>query len=261
MLRLLLPLLLWSGVAGADCRLALALAVDVSRSIDAVDYAIQTEGMVAALEDTEVRRAIFSPEGAVALAVYFWSGSGHQDLVQDWVLLDGPERLDRVVWTLRGTKRPEVRLPTALGEALVYGAGLMDAAPPCTRRVLDVAGDGRNNEGISVATAYARTDFGDVVVNALAVGEHEQDVARYFRDEVIRGPGAFVEIAPRQVDYPPAIRRKLLRELEGPQIGDAGPSRGTPVPVDLVRLALIGQENPDRNAPGMPLTRQGLLEN
>ena len=36
---------------------------------------------------------------------------------------------------------------------------------------------------------------------------------------MIRGPGAFVEVAPRQTDYPQAIRRKLLRELEGPKIG------------------------------------------
>jgi Protein of unknown function (DUF1194) len=227
MLRLLLPLL-WVGTAACgDCRLALALAVDVSRSIDAVDYGIQTEGMAAALEDPEVRAAIFSPEGEVALAVYFWSGSGHQDLVQDWVILEGPEVLDRVIWAVRGAKRPEARLPTALGAALVYGAGLMDAAPPCARRVLDVAGDGRNNEGISVATAYERAAFGDVVVNALAVGEHEQDVARYYREEVIRGPGAFVEVAPQQIDYPPAIRRKLLRELEGPKIGAV---KGTATP-------------------------------
>jgi Protein of unknown function (DUF1194) len=208
-----------SAQTGTDCRLALALAVDVSRSIDAVDYAIQTEGMAAALEDADVRAAIFSGDGAVALAVYFWSGSGQQEMVQDWVLLEGPEALDGVIWAVRGARRPEARLPTALGQALVFGSGLMAQAPQCARRVLDVAGDGRNNEGISVATAYERADFTDVVVNALAVGEHEQDVARYFRDEVIRGPGAFVEVAPRQVDYPPAIRRKLLRELSGPTIG------------------------------------------
>jgi hypothetical protein len=228
MLRLCWPLFLWGTAASAECRLALALAVDVSRSIDAVDYTIQTEGMAAALEDPDVRAAIFVPDGAVALAVYFWSGSGHQQMVQDWVLLESPEDLDRVVWALRGTLRPDLRLPTALGAALVFGAGLMAEAPPCARRVLDVAGDGRNNEGISVRTAYDRAEFGDVVVNALAVGEHEQDVTRYFRDEVIRGPGAFVEVAPRQVDYPPAIRRKLLRELEGPKIGDAGPVSDRP---------------------------------
>ncbi len=219
MLRLVLPLLLGVSAAQAECRLALALAVDVSRSIDAADYIIQTEGLADALQDADVRRAILGPEGTVALAVYLWSGSAHQQMVQGWVVIEDPAALDRVVWAVRGAKRPEARLPTALGEALRYGAGLLADAPTCGRRVLDVAGDGRNNEGISVRTAYERADFTGVTVNALAVGEHEQDVARYFRDEVIRGPGAFVEVAPRQVDYPGAIRRKLLRELEGPMIG------------------------------------------
>ena len=67
-------------------------------------------------------------------------------------------------------------------------------------------------------------EFAGIPVNALAIGEHEQDVARYLRDRVIRGQGAFVEVAPQQVDYPAAIRRKLLRELEGPQIGMAAPA-------------------------------------
>ena len=66
----------------SDCRLALALAVDISRSIDSQDYIIQTEGLALALEDPEVRRAIFAPEGEVVLAIYYWSGRGYQDLVQ-----------------------------------------------------------------------------------------------------------------------------------------------------------------------------------
>lgn len=226
MLRLLLPLLCLASPALADCRLALALAVDVSRSVDARDYAIQTEGMAIALEDPEVRTAIFGPEGEVALAIYFWSGVSYQEVIQNWTLLDSPEALDAAIWQLRLTKRPEARLPTALGEALRFGVRLMEQAPPCARQVLDVAGDGRNNDGISVAGVYRRVDFGAVVVNGLAVGEHELDVARYYRDEVIRGPGAFVEVAPRQEDYPEAIRRKLLRELEGPKIGGlASPRR------------------------------------
>ncbi|WP_374642270.1 DUF1194 domain-containing protein [Tabrizicola sp.] len=216
---LLLPLLLSAAPALGDCRLALALAVDVSRSIDAADYAIQTEGLAAALEDAEVRAAIFGPEGTVALSVYQWSGPAHQGLVQPWVLLETPEALDAAVRAIRRAARPERRQATALGEALRYGAGLMTAAPPCARRVLDVAGDGRSNQGLPVASVYERDPFEGITVNALAIGEHELDLTRYFHDEVIRGPGAFVEVAPRQADYPQAIRRKLLRELEGPQIG------------------------------------------
>lgn len=219
MLRLALPLACLAAPALGDCRLALALAVDVSRSIDAQDYAIQTEGLAQALEDPAIRKAIFAPEGPVALAIYYWSGNGYQDLIQPWVLLETPEALDRTIWTLRLTPRPEARLATAMGDALRYGAALMTEAPDCARRVIDVAGDGRNNEGISVARTYEREDFSGIIVNGLAVGEHEAGLVRYFRDELIRGPGAFVEIAPRQTDYPQAIRRKLLRELQGPMIG------------------------------------------
>jgi hypothetical protein len=96
---------------------------------------------------------------------------------------------------------------------------LIDRAPPCARRVLDMAGDGQGNEGVSVTTVRARMDMAGLTVNGLAIGEHEQGLVAYFQSYVISGPGAFVETAPRQVDFPRAIRRKLLRELEEPQIG------------------------------------------
>lgn len=228
MLRLLLPALCLGLPAAADCRLALALAVDVSRSIDSQDYVIQTEGLARALEDREVRAAIFGPEGQVALAIYYWSGRGYQDLVQDWVILDDPKALDAAIWEVRRTPRPAAPLATALGDALSYGLDLMSDAPDCERRVIDVAGDGRNNDGISVARTYEREDFTGITVNGLAVGEHEADILDYYAGEVIRGPGAFVELAPRQQDNPDALRRKLLRELQGPMIGglSADPSNG-----------------------------------
>ncbi len=219
MLRLATLLLCLAVPAGADCRLALALAVDVSRSIDAQDYVIQTDGLAGALQDKDVRAAIFGPEGEVALAIYYWSGRGYQDLVQPWVILDSPEALDAAIWEVRRTPRPEAPLATALGDALSYGLDLMADAPDCERRVIDVAGDGQNNDGISVARTYEREDFSGITVNGLAVGEHEAGIVTYFHNELIRGPGAFVEVAPRQSDYPAAIQRKLLRELEGPMIG------------------------------------------
>jgi hypothetical protein len=219
MLRLVMLGLCLAGPAGAECRLALALAVDVSRSIDSQDYVIQTEGLALALQDKDVRAAIFGPEGEVALAIYYWSGRGYQDLVQPWVILDDPQALDAAIWEVRRTPRPAAPLATAMGDALSYGLDLMDDAPVCQRRVIDVAGDGRNNDGISVARTYEREDFTGITVNGLAVGEHEADIVDYYQTEVIRGPGAFVELAPRQADYPDAIRRKLLRELQGPMIG------------------------------------------
>ncbi|MDZ4088384.1 MAG: DUF1194 domain-containing protein [Tabrizicola sp.] len=219
MLRLVLLADCLGAPAAADCRLALALAVDVSRSIDSQDYVIQTDGLAGALQDKDVRAAIFGAEGEVALAIYYWSGRGYQDLVQPWVILDSPEALDAAIWQVRRTPRPAAPLATALGDALNYGLDLMSDAPDCDRRVIDVAGDGRNNEGISVARTYERQDFTGITINGLAVGEHEADILDYYAREVIRGPGAFVEVAPRQSDYPQALRRKLLRELRGPMIG------------------------------------------
>lgn len=146
-------------------------------------------------------------------------GNGYQDLVQPWVILDRPEAPDAAIGAVRMTPRPKTPLATAMGDALRYGSRLMEHAPVCARKVIDVAGDGRNSEGISVARTDEREDFTDITGNGLAVGGHEADLVHYFEVEVLRGPGAFVEVAPTQADYPPAIRRKLLCELHGPMIG------------------------------------------
>lgn len=199
--------------AQAECRLALALAVDVSRSVDAADYVIQTEGLADALIDPRVQAAIFGPAGDVAIMVYYWSGRRHQEVVADWQVMGSLEDLQGLSDRIRAMPRLPVSLPTALGEALRFGLEQFDEAPHCARRVLDVAGDGRNNDGLPPRRVYARTDFGDLVVNGLAIGEHETGLEAYYASEVIRGPGAFVEVAPTQADYPRAIRRKLIREL------------------------------------------------
>jgi hypothetical protein len=218
-MRFLAVLMLTAFPVKAECRLALALAMDVSRSIDDTDFVIQTEGLALALEDGAVQRAILQGGGTVALAVYQWSGASHQEILQDWTLIEGPEALDRVIWAVRAARKPEVGKLTALGEAMRFGVGLLNRAPDCDRRVLDVAGDGQNNQGIGISNLRDEVDFSGVTVNGLAIGEHEQGLVRYFERYVMGGPGAFVEVAARQVDFPPAIRRKLLRELAGPEIG------------------------------------------
>jgi Ca-activated chloride channel family protein len=61
------------------CETALLLSIDVSGSIDAGDYHLQTEGLAAALTDPEVADALV--RGQVALAVVQWSGPSQQALV------------------------------------------------------------------------------------------------------------------------------------------------------------------------------------
>ncbi|MDH3264876.1 MAG: DUF1194 domain-containing protein [Paracoccaceae bacterium] len=206
------------------CRLALALGFDVSSSVDAADYAIQRDGIVAALEAPEIRRAFLAPDEPVALAIFEWGARQRQVLVVDWLVVREAADLDRVAETLRlrGDLRPWE--PTAIGAALSYARELFAAAPSCAARTLDLSGDGRNNDWLAPARVYAREDFGDILVNGLAIGGHEADIAAYYAREVIRGPGAFVVTARTHTDFPPAIRRKLERELTGPVFGARAPA-------------------------------------
>ncbi|WP_395539410.1 DUF1194 domain-containing protein [Neotabrizicola sp. sgz301269] len=197
----------------AECRLALALAMDVSRSVDAKDFAIQTQGLADALEAPEIETALFAPAGDVALAVYQWSGEEYQEVLVGWTEIREPADLGPVVALLRGLKPPELRLNTALGRGLEFGRDLLASAPACERRVLDVAGDGRNNAGPTPERIYALGGWEGITVNGLAIGSHELQLPDYFHASLIRGPGAFVELALRHTDFPQAIRRKLQREL------------------------------------------------
>ncbi len=215
----LLAALLSAGPAQA-CRLALALGFDVSRSVNAAAYAIQIEGIRLALRDERVRNAILQPDGRVALAIFEWAGRAEQTLVADWRVIGQAGDLDELDRLLASHNRSHAGF-TALGSALDYGRRLLDRAPDCTWQTLDISGDGRSNDGPSPAEVYRRADFGDITVNGLAIGGHESDIARYYADHVIRGPGAFVEFARTHVDFPEVFLRKLLRELLEQAIGQA----------------------------------------
>jgi len=110
-----------------------------------------------------------------------------------------------------------------MGYALGFGANLLQRAPRCLHHTLDMAGDGQNNEGFPPAAAYAEFPFDGITVNGLVVNgadyEAETQLIPYFENEVIRGPGSFVEIAQGFEDYERAMRRKLERELTQQFIG------------------------------------------
>lgn len=216
---------LLAGQAGAQtCRLALALALDVSSSVDAREYALQRDGIVYALGDPQVQDALFAGPEHVALAVFEWSGAAEQVLVLDWTRLRTPADLDRVRARLGAVARIHSELPTALGEALVYADFLFRSAPKdCLFHTLDVSGDGRSNEGADPGRVYALLGWDRITVNGLAVGGELEGVDAYYRDELIRGPGAFIEIADNYDDFAETMRRKLIRELGVQVLGRLDP--------------------------------------
>ncbi|MFC6638738.1 DUF1194 domain-containing protein [Sulfitobacter sp. JBTF-M27] len=222
-MALLIVVLSLPGAAWANCRLALLLALDVSSSVDPSEDALQRGGVVAALTAPEVVAAFFATDQPVALAVYEWSGRYQQDVLLDWTLIDSQRALIEAAETVAATKRGHSDYPTAMGYSLGHGARLFETAPVCTRKTLDMAGDGQNNEGFGPQDAYRAFPFDDITVNGLVVNaadfEGELGLIAFYRAEVLHGPGAFLEIANGFADYERAMRRKLERELMPAVIG------------------------------------------
>ena len=187
------------------------------------EFQLQTKGLAEALNDADVGGAILGGGGILAL-VFEWSGRKQQVVHADWTWLDSPAAIADFAGRLSLAKRGFDEFPTALGHALGY-AGIQLARAPmtCRRRVIDLSGDGVNNDGFGPASAYRAQDFSGVTVNGLVIKGADPDPEAYYRDRVIRGPGAFVELAVRYSDYGRAMKRKLLREIGGGAIADANP--------------------------------------
>lgn len=207
--------------------MALVLAMDVSSSVSAQEDALQRGGMAAALMAPKVQAAIFATDDPVALAAFEWSGRYNQLILQDWVLIDSPATLAAVANRIATTPRSHDDHPTALGYALGYAATMLRRAPVCDFQKVDVSGDGENNEGFGPNQAYNAFDFEEVTVNGLVInvpaenvqfGE-QHDLIGYYTNEVIRGPGAFVEVADGFEDFARAMEIKLIRELGALVIG------------------------------------------
>ncbi|MEO0371946.1 MAG: DUF1194 domain-containing protein [Pseudomonadota bacterium] len=207
--------LLWSTAAQAQtCRLALVLAMDVSSSVDEAEYDLQKTGLASALDAPEVRDAIlFGGDGHVALAVYEWSGFGQQVLQLDWQILDSQADIDRAVVALAQMKRSHDDFPTSIGPALGYGARLLSRGPICARQVIDVSGDGVNNDRFGPEEAYRHFNLAGVTVNGLVVLGHDPEVADYYLTKVLHGPQAFMILADGYETFRDAMARKLYREV------------------------------------------------
>ena len=205
------------------CRLALVLALDVSSSVEAAEDRLQRAGLAAALIDPDVLAAIVNDPTPVALAVFEWSGRFAQAEVLDWTLLNTPVDVIAAAEKIANSTRSRNDLPTSMGSALGHAAVVLTRAPECLFKTIDLAGDGINNEGFGPALAYGAFPFENVTVNGLVVLPSDRveaaEILTYFRREVIRGPGAFVEVAQGFEDYARAMRRKLLRELTSQMMG------------------------------------------
>lgn len=213
--------------------LELVLAVDVSGSVDDVEAHQQRQGYVEALRDPLVHRAI--AQGGlqrIAVAYVEWAGFSHQQTVVGWTLLDGPEACERLASELAEAPLGRGRW-TSISGAIDYAARLFDNnGYQGERRVIDISGDGPNNNGRPVEEArWEALDMG-LVINGLPIlNDRPQPFGMptprqvalddYYERHVIGGPGSFMIVANDFEDFRRAVLAKLVREIAG---GD-GPGR------------------------------------
>jgi Protein of unknown function (DUF1194) len=222
-----LALALSATSATAGCRQALALGLDVSGSVDAKEYRAQLDGLASALNDAEVRNKILEmPSAPVRLLVYEWSGPSDQHVLLPWTTIDQSAALDIAIETLRQTRRRDATPGTALGVAMTYGARQLAQQSDCWKRTLDISGDGKSNLGPRPRDVKHRIEHSGITINGLVIGADAPNIgdlrqaeiselSAYYSAEVILGQEAFVQAALGYDSYADAMKRKLLRELEG----------------------------------------------
>lgn len=200
---------------GRSVDVHLVLAIDSSSSVTMDEYYVQLEGYAKAFAHPDLWAAIRDGRhGAVAVALFEWSGSGQQVVNFDWRILDSDEALRRFAGELALAPRLVIGGETALGEALLFGLALLDSAPgAATRQVIDISGDGPSNRGVAVAAARAEVLSRGVTVNGLPVVNEVPGLAAYYANEVVGGDGSFVLSARDYEDFADVILRKLVREL------------------------------------------------
>ena len=197
--------------------LELALLVDCSSSVNSQEFELQMRGIAAAFRDEEVIAAIRAagPRG-IAVSLIQWAGAQDQAMAVEWTVMKDEAGAEAFARAVDMSQRYIIRGATSIAEAMVAGGlEIENNDYEGARRVLDVSGDGRNNDGTLVADARDHLTARGFQINGLAILNEDPETDSFYRREVIGGPGSFVIKALDYADFAHAIRQKLIREIAG----------------------------------------------
>ena len=209
--------------AAEEVDLALVIAVDISFSMDPEEQALQREGFVEAFRSPVVHEAIRRGTlGRIAVVYGEWAANFEQKVIVPWTVIDNPESAMAFAGTLAA--QPTRRGPrTSVSGAIDFGVRLLgQSGVEATRRVIDISGDGANNQGRPVTQARDEAVAQGITINGLPImlkratsywDVTELDV--YYRDCVIGGPGAFMVPVRERDQFPNAIKTKIILEIAG----------------------------------------------
>jgi hypothetical protein len=226
----------------ADTDIALVVAIDVSGSIDPGEYRLQHEGIARAFENPAVLSAISGgPHGAIDATVMEWSDRDKQVTIVPWTRVTDRASAEAFAARVRAAHRTSDGL-TAIGDAMLAAAAsfkTLEDHP--VRRVIDVSGDGIANIGPNPATVRDALVARGIVVNGLAILQHEAWLSTYYDQYVVGGPGAFLLDVQNYDSFAQAMQEKLINEIASaprPQ-KRFGRAQGPAEPISGTRLVQI----------------------
>jgi len=205
--------------------LELILAIDVSGSIDEEEAALQRQGYLRALVHPQVLQAISGGEKRkIGITYIEWAGYHYQRVVADWTVISDAASAQTFVAKIAAVPVSTERW-TSISGAIEFAMRRFEASPyRGNRRVIDISGDGRNNNGRDLGDARREALEKGIIINGLPIVNDrptrwgtppERDLDLYYRDQVIGGPGSFYIVADGFNAFANAIRTKLVREISG----------------------------------------------
>lgn len=211
--------------AGLD--LELVLAIDVSRSMDDEELELQRQGYAGAFLHPAIVAAIRGGvHGRIAVTMFEWANAAYQRVIVPWTIIEDADSSAAFAEAVLATPKQSFNW-TSISGAIDFGRTLFGAGGQRgTRRVIDISGDGVNNNGRPAWLARDEAVGLGITINGLAIindrptpggwrAFNQQPLDQHYREQVIGGPGAFLMVAEDFDSFAFAIRNKLMREIAG----------------------------------------------
>ena len=207
--------------AQTETDLQLVLAVDASGSVSQQRFELQKQGYVAAFRHPRVLQAILSGlNQSIAVTMFQWTGPALQVVTAKWTLINDVGSIRTFADGIEQAPRQLFGGGTSISGAIDTGVALLNDSPYATsRKIIDVSGDGPNNRGRPVTRARDEAVAARIGINGLPILALEPDLDKYYEDNVIGGPGAFVVAAKDYETFAEAILKKLITEIAGTSPG------------------------------------------
>jgi hypothetical protein len=205
-----------------DVDLALVIATDVSYSVDENEARFQRQGAVTAFRSPEVVRAIESgPRGRIVVAYIDFATAGANKIIAHWHVVHDKATADAFADILEAAPRT-LGVNTSISSGIELAEHLLDTSGyTANKRMIDISGDGPNNEGHMVDRVRDEVVGKGIIINGLPIMTpadqfdiyYLPDLDKYYAGCVIGGAGSFIQIARGFEDLARALRRKLIQEI------------------------------------------------